>query len=108
MSIIENFEKMLAAGQDTALLRYGLGQAYLNAGDAHRGVVHLLRAVEHDPAYSAAWKLLGKAQTEAGDIPGAIDSYTRGIDVAQTRGDIQAAKEMTVFRKRLEKQRSAD
>lgn len=108
MSIIENFENLLAAGQDNALLRYGLGQAYLNAGEAARAIPHLQRALEHDPAYSAAWKLLGKAQTEAGDPDTAIASYSRGIEVAQTRGDVQAAKEMTVFRKRLEKARAGD
>ncbi len=108
MSVIDNFEKMLAAGQDNVLLRYGLGQAYLNAHEPDKAVPHLTRAVEHDANYSAAWKLLGKAQAQAGDIIGAIASYTCGIEVAQSRGDIQAAKEMVVFRKRLEKHHPVD
>jgi hypothetical protein len=34
----------------------------------------------------------------------AVRTFDQGIAVAQTRGDIQAAKEMGVFRKRAHKQ----
>lgn len=100
---IENFEKMLAAGKDNALLRFSLGNAYLGAGEAAKAVPHLQKAVEHDPNYSAAWKLLGKALNESGDARAALDAYRRGIEVANNKGDIQAAKEMTVFARRIEK-----
>lgn len=100
---IENFEAMLAAGKDNALLRFSLGNAYLGAGDAAKAVPHLQKAVEHDPNYSAAWKLLGKALNESGNPHGALDAYRQGIAVANAKGDIQAAKEMTVFAKRIEK-----
>ena len=103
MSILENFEKMLASGQDNALLRYSLGNEYLKVGDALAAVRHLRHAVAHDRDYSAAWKLLGKALTEAGDAPAAKDAYRSGIEVAERKGDNQAAKEMRVFLKRLEK-----
>jgi predicted Zn-dependent protease len=100
---IENFEKMLAAGKDNALLRFSLGNAYLGAGEAARAVPHLQKAVEHDPRYSAAWKLLGRALNEAGDASAALAAYRNGIEVAESRGDIQAAKEMKVFARRIEK-----
>ncbi len=96
-------EKILASGQDTALLRYSLGIEYMKAGDAATAVTHLRRALEHDGAYSAAWKLLGKALAEAGDSKAAIETYRTGIEVAERKGDKQAAKEMQVFLKRLEK-----
>jgi Tfp pilus assembly protein PilF len=107
MSVTENFEKMLAAGQDGALLRFSLGGAYLKDGDAARAAAHLARAVELDPQYSAAWKLYGKALTDAGRHDDAIAAYAQGIEVAERRGDKQAAKEMTVFHKRLLKQASS-
>src|SRR5262245_37781916 len=103
MAITERFEAMLAAGRDDALLRFGLGNEYLRAGDAARAAGHLRRAVEHDPGYSAAWKLLGKALAQTGDAPAAIDAYRKGIDAATAKGDKQAAREMAVFLKRLEK-----
>ncbi len=100
---IENFEKMLAAGKDNAVLRFSLGNAYLGAGEAAKAVPHLQKAVEHDPKYSAAWKLLGRALNESGDPRGALAAYRQGIEIANAKGDIQAAKEMTVFARRIEK-----
>jgi predicted Zn-dependent protease len=104
MSTIENLEAMLAKGQDNALLRFGLGNAYLKEGYAEKAALHLGRAVEHDPNYSAAWKLYGKALSAVGRIPEAIAAYESGIHAAQAHGDIQASKEMKVFLKRLQKQ----
>lgn len=101
MGLIENFEKLLAAGTDNAMLRFGLGNAYLGAGQPAAAAEHLARAVTHDPAYSAAWKLYGKALAELGRVDAARDAYERGIAAAEARGDVQAAKEMRVFRKRL-------
>jgi Tfp pilus assembly protein PilF len=76
---------------------------YLRAGDASRAVEHLHAAVAQDPGYSAAWKLLGKALAETSRAAEAIDAYRAGIAAAERKGDKQAAKEMTVFLRRLEK-----
>ena len=103
MDPAQRFETLLAAGKDSALLRFSLGMQYLGAGDAARAAGHLRRAVEQDPDYSAAWKLLGKALAESGDTAGAMSAYREGIAAAERRGDKQAGKEMAVFLKRLEK-----
>src|SRR4051812_43175692 len=66
----QRFEALLASGKAGALLRFSLGMHYLGAGEPQRAAGHLRRAVEQDPQYSAAWKLLGKALTEAGDSAG--------------------------------------
>ena len=83
------------------MLRYSLGNEWLKAGDPAQAAEHLRSAVERDPKYSAAWKLLGRALAESGDEPAALAAYQQGIAAAQARGDIQAAKEMAVFAKRL-------
>ena len=102
MSMIDNFEAMLAAGKDTALLRFSIGNAYLMAGNAPMAIPHLQAAVAHDKTYSAAWKLLGKALAATNDTTAAADAYVHGITAAECRGDKQAAKEMAVFLKRLQ------
>jgi predicted Zn-dependent protease len=104
MTTIDNFEAMLAQGRDNALLRYSLGNEYLKQGDAGKAAAHLRRAVEHDPKYSAAWKLLGRALADEGTLEEALAAYRQGIAVAEARGDKQAAKEMAVFARRIEKQ----
>ena len=101
---LENFLALLAGGRDNALLRYSLGNEYLKSGEAAKAAEHLRRAVEHDPKYSAAWKLLGKALADAGEPAEALVAYRQGITVAEARGDKQAAKEMGVFARRIEKQ----
>ena len=104
---IASLEKLVGTARDSALLRYGLGSAYLDAGDNERAIAHLQEAVVRDPAYSAAWKLLGRAQAAAGKVDEALETWRRGIEAAEARGDKQAAKEMTVFAKKLEKSRGA-
>lgn len=104
---IANLEKLLAAGRESALLRFGLGAEYLKQGDAASAIAHLRRALELDRNYSAAWKLLGKALAEAGRPVEALDAYRQGIQVAEQKGDKQAAKEMAVFARRIEKQLGA-
>lgn len=100
---IESLEKMLNGPRDGALLRFSLGNEYLKADDPAKAGKYFQEAVDRDSHYSAAWKALGKALTEAGDNPGALAAYEQGITVAESRGDIQAAKEMTVFAKRIRK-----
>lgn len=102
-SAIDNLLKMLAGGRDNALLRFSLGNEYLKTGDAAAAAEHLRAAVNHDPGYSAAWKLLGRALAETGAVQEALAAYHDGIATAERKGDKQAAKEMTVFARRLER-----
>jgi len=92
---------MLAAGLDSALLRFGLGKAYLDQQDYPKAVEHLSEATRQKADYSAAWKLLGKAHLAAGDAGAAAMAWEAGIAMAETNGDVQAGKEMRVFLRRL-------
>lgn len=101
---IETLKNMLANGQDNLLLRFGLAQALLKESQAEQAVEHLLKALEFEPQHSAAYKLLGKAYSDSQQNEQAISTYEKGIAIAEKKGDIQAAKEMKVFLKRLLKQ----
>ena len=101
---IKTLQAMLARGEDNALLRFTLGNALYQQNNYAEAEIHLARAVGMDPNYSAAWKIYGRTLAAAGKLPEAIEIFKQGIAVANQRGDIQAAKEMTVFLKRLEKQ----
>lgn len=94
---------MLARGQDNALLRFTLGELHFKRGAHVQAIEHLSKAVDQDPQYSAAWKLYGQALAAAGRKSEALTAYDRGIEVAEGRGDLQAAKEMQIFTKRLRK-----
>lgn len=102
MTIIENLHGMLERGVDSALLRYSLGNELLKVGDADAAISHLRQALKFDREYSAAWKVLGKALATNGHHAEAVEVLGQGIEVAERRGDVQAAKEMGVFRRRAQ------
>lgn len=102
MGLRQNLEVMLQRGQDSPLLRFSLGNECLKEGDIVSALGHLQRAIEQNPGYSAAWKRLGEAYAQGGARARAIEVYRRGIEAAKAQGDVQAAKEMKVFLRRLE------
>lgn len=106
MNMRKKLETMLASGKDNALLRFSLGEILLKADEPDAAAEHLAQAVAQDPQYSAAWNLYGQALAANGDQPAAIAAFDQGIKVAEARGDNQALKMMTVFRKRAQKKLS--
>lgn len=104
--LIANLEKLMGTARDGALLRYSLGSEYFKAGDRARAIAELREALARDSAYSAAWKLLGKALSEEHKPEEALLAFERGIDAAEKKGDRQAAKEMRVFAQRLRRQKA--
>jgi predicted Zn-dependent protease len=103
---IANLQKLLGTPRDGALLRYSLGSEFLKAGDPAAAAAQLREAVTRDPAYSAAWKLLGRALADGGREAEALAAWREGIAAAQAKGDKQAEKEMAVFARRIEKKRA--
>ncbi|CAN7660174.1 MULTISPECIES: tetratricopeptide repeat protein [Ensifer] len=100
-------EKLLDDGRDDALLRFTLGSICLQETDAETALLHLRRAIEFDPSYSAAWKLIGAAMLKLNRIEEARRIWTEGRSVAEKKGDLQVAREINVFLKRLDKQCAA-
>ncbi|WP_449427115.1 tetratricopeptide repeat protein [Rhodanobacter umsongensis] len=103
-ALIASLRQQCGGPRDGALLRFSLGNALLGHGEIDAAIDELQRALAFDPAYSAAWKLLGKASLEAGRPQAAATAWRSGIAAAAQRGDKQAEKEMTVFLRRLEKE----
>lgn len=101
-------EKMLAQGDDNLLLRYSLGTLYLKEGMLESAVENLRQALSKDPKHSASWKNYAKTLMKLGRNQDAMQAYESGISVAREKGDLQAAKEMEVFLKRLKNQEKSD
>lgn len=108
MTTPSSLEKLLAKGVDNALLRFGLGKGYLDAGEPALAAEHLQKCLGFDPNYSAAWKLLGQACLRQGMLEEARLAWHNGLEVARKRGDKQTEKEMLVFLRRLEKTAGQD
>lgn len=98
-----NFERMLASGKDSALLRFSIGNEYAKVRDWTSAAEALANAVALDAQFTAAWKLYARALQEIGRPHDALAAYRTGIDVAKRKGDKQAEKEMVVFARRIER-----
>lgn len=99
--LIARLRAQCGGPRDGALLRLSLGRALLDAGDAGAARIELEAALATDPGYSAAWKALGQACMALQDPAAARRAWSRGVDAAQARGDLQAGREMAVFLRRL-------
>ncbi len=102
---IATLERMIADGRDSALLRLTLARLLAGAEREPEAADHLQTAVQLDPAYTAAWKELGRVQLARGETAAAEQAWSRGIEVARANGDKQAEREMGVFLKRLQRNR---
>jgi tetratricopeptide (TPR) repeat protein len=102
-SALASFERMLASGKDSALLRFSIGNEYAKVRDWASAADALANAVALDAQFTAAWKLYARALQEIGRPHEALAAYRTGIDVAKRKGDKQAEKEMVVFARRIER-----
>ena len=100
---VEALQKLIGTSRDNALLRMSIATALLGKERIHEAEVELSAATRMDPAYTAAWKQLGKVRQRLDDHQGARRAWQSGIDAARTNGDKQAEKEMSVFLRRLDK-----
>ena len=80
-------EKMLAQGNDSAMLRYTLGSLLLKEDLSGEAVLHLEQALAQDSNHSASWKLYARALAAEGRRSEAIEAFEKGIAVAEKRGD---------------------
>ncbi len=100
---VAQFKEVADLFPDDPVARFGLANAYLEAGLAGDAVREFEETLRLKPDYTAAYRGLGRALEKAGRIEEANATYRRGIEVALRTGDLQTKKEMEVFLKRLEK-----
>lgn len=101
---VAQFQALIALEPEDTVLRFGLGELYVEAGDFARAAEQFAEIVRLDPQYSAAYRYLGQSYAALEQRTEARQIFACGIAVAETRGDLQTAKEMRVFLRRLDQQ----
>jgi len=91
---IGQFEKLVAHNKEDVLSRFTLGRAYLEVNRYDDAVRTLEELLVLKPDYTAAYVLLGEACEKAGKLARAIKTYTRGIELAQQKGDLHPRNQM--------------
>lgn len=98
---VKELEALIKQNPDNVLMHYTLGIEYLRAEELGKAIGALSKAIELQPDYSAAYRELGKALVKLNSNKEAKEIFNKGIAVAEEKGDIQTAKEMRVFLKRI-------
>jgi folate-binding protein YgfZ len=90
----EMFRMVLEIDPEDALAHFGMGELAVERGRFSEAVDHLEKAIESDPAHSAAILALGAAFEGLDDRERARDHYEAGIEVAAKKGDLATAQKM--------------
>jgi predicted Zn-dependent protease len=101
--MLDALMRLVDTPRDGAMLRFGIANELMHQNRLAEAEAQLRQALVMKPDYSAAWKLLGKVLVAAAKPDAARLAYQDGIAVAELKGDLQAAKEMGVFLRRLDK-----
>lgn len=100
---IADLEELVADEPDDVTARFMLGTELARVHEHARAAEHFRSILAMDPDYTAAWRGLGRAQVALGDVDGARETFTKGLEVAERTGDYQSGKEMEVFLRRYGK-----
>lgn len=100
-SLKQRLEKMLEAGNDHLLLRFGLGKACAEMRCYGEAIIHLEQAVSYDARHSSSWFWLGRSHYEQGRFEEAQTLLERAVQVASENGDSQTVNMARVFLRRI-------
>jgi predicted Zn-dependent protease len=100
---VEQFEKLRAAEPDDLLVRFGLANEYYEMGRYAEAVEEAWAALRLKPDYSAAYRVLGRALIEQGDVEEARRVLTEGVALADRVGDIMTMKQMRTMLKQIDR-----
>lgn len=98
-------ERLIEKGRDTYEARLAAGQARLERGDLGEAADHLRKATEQKPERTMAWQELGRALNQLGESDAARTAWERGLLAASANGDKQAEKVISVWIRRLDRER---
>ncbi len=88
------FRQVLEIDAEDTLANYGIGSIAVEKGEWSSALTHLKKVINVDPKYSVAYLALGKAYQGLGKKDQARATYTEGIKVAASKGDLMPANQM--------------
>ncbi len=98
---IDQFRAVLSTNPQDTLSRFTLGKTYLQANQPQDAVDILEELLEMKPDYTAAMVVYCEALEKAGKLAKAIKSLNKGIELAETKGDLHPRNQMQEMLARL-------
>lgn len=88
------FEQVLEIDSEDLLANYGMGSCLLDLDEPGRALEYLRKAIEIKPNHTVAYLDLGRALLALDKRNEAADAWSRGVEVAAKRGDMEPLKKM--------------
>ena len=101
-SRIEMFKDVIKMDPSDPVVWFGLGQEYMHVALYSEAVEAFESALRLNPNYSAAYRFLGECFEKSGQPQKAKEIYEKGIPIAEKQRDLEAAKAMMAFLKRVQ------
>ncbi|HEX8708198.1 MAG TPA: tetratricopeptide repeat protein [Pyrinomonadaceae bacterium] len=92
-SRIETFKQMLESDPENTLVRFGLANEYLKAGQYEEAIAALNDYLQRADDEGAAFGMLARALEKTGRPEEAREAYLRGIEAAQLHGHPSMAED---------------
>jgi tetratricopeptide (TPR) repeat protein len=86
---VRTYRQLVELDAEDPMSHWSLGKALHEARDLAPAEHHLREAVRLDPRYSAAYLALGRVLIDRGAHDAAREVLTRGVQVADEKGDLQ-------------------
>jgi len=83
------YDRTLRYAPDSARLHYNKGLYLEGTGDAVAAAAAYAKATEADAQYTAAFINMGNVRMERGDAAGALEAYTRALNVRPSAGTLK-------------------
>ena len=100
------FRKLLERDPENPMVLYSLGNEMFKEQRYSEAKTYLSRAVRNKSDYSVAYRTLGRVLYELHEDDEARRVFAQGREVADANGDLQTAKEIDVFVRRLERRQA--
>lgn len=83
LSRLEQLQEMLKSEPNDSFLNYALALEYAKANDVSKAIQLIENVLSKDENYLGAYYQLGKYYEQIQDLPKAISTYTKGVEVAK-------------------------
>jgi tetratricopeptide (TPR) repeat protein len=101
-SRLEQFKEFVEMDPSDTFSRYALAMEYLGASQFDEAVHHFQEVLRLDPTYSAAYFQASIASRKSQKLVEAKQFLTKGIEVAEKKGDWHTRDEMKAALQQLE------
>ncbi len=98
---IEIFHQVLDMDPDDEIAHFGLGKIFCDTQKWDEGIPHLIKVLENNIEYSAAYPLLVKCLIGNSESEKAKEVALKGIEIAKNKGDLMPMKQLEILLKKL-------